>query len=84
MKGKEENKKEDGARNDASFADPAKLALETLRLAHANYLACIWKAYGNSVYVSSVLHAVHAAMSEYEMDFLKAMLEKAHEKGAKS
>lgn len=85
MKGKEENKNEDGARNDASFSDPSKLALEALRLAHANYLHCVYKKYGNAVCASSVLHAVHAAMFKYEMDFLKAKQENdSDEKGGKS
>lgn len=82
--GKEENEKKDGGREDASFADPTKLALETLRMSHANYLACLWRTYGNSVYAGSVLHAVHAAMLKYEMDFLNTMQKKdSDEKSAK-
>lgn len=84
MAGKEENEKKDGGSKDAPFADTSKLALETLRIAHANYLASMWKQYGNVVYAGSVLHAVHAAMFKYEMDFLNAMQGNADEKGEKS
>jgi len=84
MAGKEENEKKDGGSKGAQFSGTSKLALETLRIAHANYLASIWNQFGNVVYASSVMHAVHAAMFKYEMDFLNDMQGNADEKGEKS
>ena len=84
MAGKEENEKKDGGSKGAQFSDTSKLALDTLRIAHANYLASMWSLYGNVVYVGSVMHAVHAAMFKYEMDFLNDMQGNTDEKGEKS
>jgi hypothetical protein len=47
-----------------------KRLMDALRAAHENVLEWAWKKHGAALFVSSMMHLLHSAMMDHEVEFL--------------
>lgn len=53
--------------------------MEFIKKAHLAILIWAWKEYGDPVFVTSLMHMVHAAMMEFEVKFIDSRQKEAQD-----
>ena len=57
---------------------------QALKVAHQNALMWAWKEHGDAIFVSAMMHSLHTAMMQYEVEFLDSVSQKNRDKSGDS